>query len=279
MSGDQAYYYDPTTGLQFVISEPITRVPPPHPSPSTHATAQTPEPAPLGSFQNPYPASSIVLPPLPPSTTSTQYSLPPAPSYDPPQQTQTTEIPAHYFQPTTLLCRCDAFSDAQQAAPTSLQDYRHVSSSWWPAPPIPPPSAPPQRQTVMQCTHCAHGPNIYPAQPPLVPATTSSTTLSLTTPSSQAPQQPQPRPPLSTTPKPTNSSTIPTASPRPSFLGSQDQRLDYECECEYESRKWADCHVCNEKPALREEEGVLFCRGCWTEAERAEVEMGRGRGR
>lgn len=294
MSGDQAYYYDSTTGLPFLIPVPINHLPPPHPPPSSLGALRPPEPAPLGSFQNPYPANSIIPPTLPQSTststntntntntTSSPYAPASAPSYGPQHQPQTAEIPPQYFHPPTLPFRCDTAPENQQRDTASMQENNHVSSSWWRAPPIPSLAEPRQQQPIMLCSHCGQASNLHPAHA-LPPASTTNPTLF--PPNPQRIPQPQPHPylPPSTYPKPNHFTTPMVPSPPPrlaaatAFPDPQDQILDHGFE--YELRKWADCHVCNEKPALREKEGVLFCLGCWAEAEKALMEMERGRGR
>ncbi len=287
MSGNQAYYYDPSTGLPFLIPVPHNRVPPPHPPPSSLGGPQTPEAAPLGSFQNPYPANSIPTHTLPPTISTSTLTTHCAPAltslYRLPHQSQTAEIPIQYFQPTPLLCQCDAFSGQKDGATasTSTQDHGHVSSSWWPSPPVPASSEARRQQTAMLCTRCGQTAAFHAAPPPEPPMTPLSQTptpsIPTTNPTLSPPRlhvtpQPQPRLLPSTYPKPTRSTAPKPPSPRQAstaFVGLQDQIRDLD---ELEVRRWADCHVCNEKPALREKEGVLFCLGCWAEAERAERE-------
>lgn len=284
MSGNQAYYYDPTTGLPFLIPVPDNCVPPPRSAPSSLGALPAPETAPLGSFQNPYPANSIPTYTLPPTISTSTSSTHGAPAltalYHIPHQTQPTGIPIQHFQPAPLLCQCDALLEEKERATASTRDHAHVSSSWWPSPPVPAPSGPRWQQTVMLCTRCGQAGHFHattPSEPPTAPSQQNLPPSTHITNPPFPPAQPHvtPQPQLrllpSTYPKPT-CSTAPPPSPRPAttaFLGLQDQIRDLD---ELEVRRWADCHVCNEKPALREKEGVLFCLRCWVEAERAERE-------
>ena len=284
MSDDQAHYYHhPTIGPPFFIL--------------------TPEPAPLGSFQNPYPANSFPLTSLPPSTstststTPSRYAPASAPLYGSAGlgQTQThihtAEFPVQYLQPTPLLCGCDAVSGTQQGATPPKQDHADISSIWWPAPPMSTPSASPQQQTVMACTGCGQVVDFHTAAPcPAV--STINPPVSCPAAQPQAPPAPRPNTLRSTNqnydashltrstasaPRPPSASTTGPIHPPPAAqilnrISDPHLEPDFDFASQYEVRKWPHCHVCNEKPALREKERVLFCEGCWSEAARAETE-------